>query len=264
MLHKTDADKRRSSIEPGSGPVLRQIREQLGLTQQKVAEMAGYQDKIRISHAERNGIGPTIFHQIVDSLPLSPQDQSLANLSAGYGNIQDARTVAHLFQGTFEDNRGQLGFRDLSGISASPQTLNGKLKELLSQRNMTLSELSRRANVDPSTFTRWKNNDRNPNPRTLLRIAEVLKLTPQEDLELRILANPTRSELLQLVHQVPPLTLTKPDSVQIPPPIEVKSSIDTHLDTIRGNIARIPADKQEKAAQALAQFSGTLASLLSK
>jgi transcriptional regulator with XRE-family HTH domain len=63
------------------------------------------------------------------------------------------------------------------------QAIIADLEARAKERGLTIQELCSRAGVHPTTFSRWKKSDKNPDPigatvKLLSRLSEVLDNTP--------------------------------------------------------------------------------------
>lgn len=62
-------------------------------------------------------------------------------------------------------------------------TISQKIFALLSQRKMSQKEFAERTEISQSTISDWKRKGTNPSAEKILRICEVLRVTPYELLD---------------------------------------------------------------------------------
>ena len=62
-------------------------------------------------------------------------------------------------------------------------TISQKIFALLSQRKMSQKEFAERTEISQSTISDWKRKETNPSADKILRICEVLRVTPYELLD---------------------------------------------------------------------------------
>lgn len=62
-------------------------------------------------------------------------------------------------------------------------TISQKIFALLSQRKMSQKEFAERTEISQSTISDWKRKGTNPSADKILRICEVLRVTPYELLD---------------------------------------------------------------------------------
>ena len=60
------------------------------------------------------------------------------------------------------------------------QTISGRIFELLKERNMSQKEFAQKTGIAESTISDWKRKGTNPSADKILKICEVLKVTPYE------------------------------------------------------------------------------------
>ncbi len=58
--------------------------------------------------------------------------------------------------------------------------INAKIFDLIKERRMTQKEFSQRTGIPQSTISDWKGKDLNPSANKILKICEVLEVTPYE------------------------------------------------------------------------------------
>ena len=63
------------------------------------------------------------------------------------------------------------------------KTVSEKIFELLKQRDMSQKEFSERTGISQSTISEWKRKKTNPAADKILKICEVLQVSPSEPLE---------------------------------------------------------------------------------